>query len=178
MKTIILAPLLKRGDCDLDKERRIKVYLDTSVISYLDQQDTPEKMQETREAWGLIKAGRYEIFISDVVLRELNDCKEETKRKMLFSHLSEIKYNLITVDESTVALAEKIIDNGVLKKKNLDDCQHISAAILSNCDIIISWNFKHIVNVKTIRGIKVITTVEGYKDLLIYPPSALLSEEE
>ena len=92
--------------------------------------------------------------------------------------MSEIKYHLITVDESTVALAEKIIDNGVLKKKNLDDCQHISAAILSNCDIIISWNYNHIVNVKTIRGSKVITTVEGYKDLLIYPPSALLSEEE
>ena len=162
----------------MDTDRKIKVYLDTSVISYLDQQDAPEKMQETREVWELIKAGHYEIFISDVVLRELNDCKEDTKRAALFGHLSEIKYHLITVDESTVSLAEKIIANGVLKKKNLDDCQHISAAILSNCDIIISWNFKHIVNVKTIRGIKVITTVEGYKDILIYPPSALLSEEE
>ena len=162
----------------MDDKRKIKVYLDTSVISYLDQQDAPEKMKETREVWELIKAGQYEIFISDVVLRELSDCKEEEKRLTLFSRLSEIKYNLITVDESTVALAEKIIDNGILKKKNLDDCQHISAAILSNCDIIISWNLKHIVNVKTIRGIKVITTVEGYKDLLIYPPSALLSEEE
>ena len=36
------------------------------------------------------------------------------------------------------------------------------------------WNFKHIVNVKTIRGIKAITTYEGYKDLMIYPPAALL----
>ena len=162
----------------MSDERKIKVYLDTSVISYLDQQDAPEKMNETREVWEQIKSGQYEIFISDVVLRELSDCKDEAKRETLFSHLSEIKYHLITVDESTVALAEKIIDNGIMKKKNLDDCQHISAAILSNCDIIISWNFKHIVNVKTIRGIKVITTVEGYKDLLIYPPSALLSEEE
>lgn len=158
--------------------RKIKVYLDTSVISYLDQQDAPEKMEETREVWKRIKTGEYDIFISDVVLRELNDCKDEQKRNTLFSHLSEIKYNLITVDESTVALAEKIVEKGVLKKKNLDDCQHISAAILSDCDIIVSWNFKHIVNVKTIRGIKVITTVEGYKDILIYPPSALLSEEE
>ena len=160
------------------ENRKIKVYLDTSVISYLDQQDAPEQMQETREVWERIKAGQYEVFISDVVLRELADCKEETKRNVLIGHLAEIEYNLIAVDDDIVKLAEKIVTNGILKQKNIDDCQHIAAAILSDCDIIVSWNFKHIVNVKTIRGIKVITTVEGYKDLLIYQPTALLDEEE
>ena len=162
----------------MDENRKIKVYLDTSVISYLDQQDAPEQMKETREVWERIKAGQYEVFISDVVLREMGDCKEEAKRNLLIGHLAEIKYNLIAVDDDIVKLAEKIVTNGVLKQKNIDDCQHIAAAILSNCDIIVSWNFKHIVNVKTIRGIKVITTVEGYKDLLIYQPTALLNEEE
>ena len=162
----------------MDENRKIKVYLDTSVISYLDQQDAPEQMKETREVWERIKAGQYEVFISDVVLRELGDCKEEAKRDLLIGHLAEIKYNLIAVDDDIAKLAEKIVTNGVLKQKNIDDCQHIAAAILSNCDIIVSWNFKHIVNVKTIRGIKVITTVEGYKDLLIYQPTALLNEEE
>lgn len=157
--------------------RKIKVYLDTSVISYLDQQDAPEKMQETQEVWERIKADQYDIFISDVVLRELEDCQEE-KRSTLFGYLTEIKYNLVTVDEETMRLADRFIEDGILKKKNLEDCQHIAAAILADCDIIISWNFKHIVNVKTIRGIKVITTIEGYKELLIYPPSALLSEED
>ena len=118
------------------------------------------------------------MFISDVVLRELGDCKEEAKRNLLIGHLAEIKYNLIAVDDDIVKLAEKIVTNGVLKQKNIDDCQHIAAAILSNCDIIVSWNFKHIVNVKTIRGIKVITTIEGYKDLLIYQPTVLLNEED
>ena len=162
----------------MESSRKLKVYLDTSIISYLDQQDAPEKMQETIEVWERIKTGLYDIYISDVVLREINDCKEEEKRNTLVGHLKEIEYHLISVDEATVQLAEKIIANGILKKKNFDDCQHISAAILADCDIIISWNFKHIINVKTIRGIKVITTMEGYKDLLIYPPSALLSEEE
>ncbi len=135
-------------------------------------------MKETREVWERIKAGLYEVFISDVVLRELADCKEEAKRDLLIGHLAEIKYNLIAVDDDIAKLAEKIVTKGVLKQKNIDDCQHIAAAILSDCDIIVSWNFKHIVNVKTIRGIKVITTVEGYKDLLIYQPTALLNEEE
>ena len=74
-------------------------------------------------------------------------------------------------------LTEKFIDFGILKQKSFDDCQHIAAAIISDCDIIISWNFRHIVNVKTIRGVKIITTMEGFKDLLIYQPTALLEEE-
>ena len=159
-------------------DRKIKVYLDTSVISYLDQQDSPEKMQETREVWERIKAGQYEIFISDVVLRELENCKDDEKRNRLLGCLSEIDYNLVIVDDDTTRLARKFVENGVLKKKSLPDCEHIAAAIIADCDIIISWNLKHIVNVKTIRGIKVITMAENYKDILIYQPPVLLGEEE
>lgn len=84
---------------------------------------------------------------------------------------------MLRISENTIELAEKFIDFGILKRKSFDDCRHIASAILAGCDVIVSWNFKHIVNVKTMRGIKVITTLEGYKDLLIYPPSALLEEE-
>lgn len=66
----------------------------------------------------------------------------------------------------------------ILKRKSYDDCRHIAAAILAGCDFIISWNFKHIVNIKTIMGVKTVTTHEGYKDLMIYSPLALLEEEE
>lgn len=81
-------------------------------------------------------------------------------------------------EEVVVELAGKFIDFGVLREKSFDDCQHIAAAILAGCDVIISWNFKHIVNVKTAKGVKIITTMEGYKDLLIYPPSALLEGDD
>lgn len=155
---------------------KIKVYLDTSVISYLDQHDAPEKMKETRDVWDCLKKGQYDIFISDVVLDEIGHCKEE-KQKILLSYLKQIDYTLLRISENTIELAEKFIDFGILKRKSFDDCRHIASAILAGCDVIISWNFKHIVNVKTMRGIKVITTLEGYKDLLIYPPSALLEEE-
>ena len=97
----------------MEENRRIKVYLDTSVISYLDQQDALEKMKDSQNVWKKIKNGEYDIFISDIVLRELGDCKDEAKRDKLFNHLSEIKYNLITVDDSIVCLAEKIINGGI-----------------------------------------------------------------
>lgn len=157
--------------------RKLKVYLDTSVISHLDQRDAPEKMNDTRLLWNLFQQQRYEVYISDIVLNEIGRCQEE-KLALLLDFLSRIHYKIIQTNEDTVALAEKFIDFGILRKKSFDDCQHIAAAILGGCDIIISWNFKHIVNVKTARGVKVITTLEGYKDLLVYPPSVLLEGDE
>lgn len=157
---------------------KTKIYLDTSVISYLEQDDAPEQMLITREVWETFKSGKYDIYISNVVLRELSNCKDENKRTKLLNHLSEIKYSFIDVTEKTMEFAERIIDLGILKKKSFDDCQHIAAAIVGNCDFIISWNFKHIVNIETIRGLKVLTTSEGYKDILIYSPEAFQSDKE
>lgn len=157
------------------RERRVRVYLDTSVISYLDQRDAPEKMSETIEVWELLKQNIYDVFISNRVIYELGRCKEP-KRSNLFSKLEEINYTLLQVDDKTISLANKFINAGILRPKSIDDCEHIASAILADCDIIVSWNFKHIVNFKTIKGIKIITTLEGYKDILIYPPPALLEE--
>ena len=124
--------------------RRLKVYLDTSVISYLYQEDTPEKMQQTLKLWELFRQKRYEIYISDIVVKEINACKEE-KLQILRNYLKQVDYNVIEADEYTVELAEKFIDFGILKQKSFDDCRHMAAAILSGCDVIVSWNFKHII---------------------------------
>lgn len=156
--------------------RKMKIYMDTSVIGYLAQPDAPEKMEETRRFWEILKEGRvYEVYISDIVLNEISKCSNE-KFDILMDFLNQIEYNVVVRDEKTIKLADKFVGLGILKQKCTEDCQHIAAALLAGCDIITSWNFKHIVNVKTIKGVKVITTLEGYKDLLIYPPSVLLEE--
>lgn len=155
--------------------KKLKVYLDTSVVSYLYQEDALEKMQDTLSLWKLFKEGIYEVYVSDIVFREIDKCSEK-KLNILLDYLDQIEYHEVETDSNTIELARKFIDFGILKKKSFDDCQHIAAAILAGCDIIISWNFKHIVNAKTVKGVKIITTLEGYKDLLIYPPSVLLEE--
>ncbi len=67
---------------------------------------------------------------------------------------------------------------GKLSKKSYDDCHHIRAAIISECDFNISENFKHIVNIKTIRGIRAITNLKGHKPIEILNPSVLLESGE
>jgi hypothetical protein len=60
----------------------------------------------------------------------------------------------------------------------MDDCRHIANALLSGCDGIVSWNFKHIVNARTQEGIKIISTLEKLKELYIYTPTYFIGGEE
>jgi predicted nucleic acid-binding protein len=138
------------------------VYLDTSVISHLEHEDAPEKMIETRMFWEKVKSGEIAAALSRVTLQEIEQC-DEPKRTKLLAHLREIEYSFIEQSEEIDALAQKFIENHILPKKSIDDCRHIASAIMYNCDIIVSWNFKHIVNYKTIDGVKQITRMIDIK---------------
>lgn len=156
--------------------RKLKVYLDTSVISYLSQEDAPERMKDTLELWKDFMNGKYDIYLSQVTLDEIEKCSEP-KRNVLYDYLSDVEYTKLEINAEILELAQKIIDMGILTPKSYDDCQHIAAAVVNACDCIISWNFKHIVNIKTIRGVRAITNLEGYKGIDIINPSVLLESE-
>lgn len=156
---------------------KLKVYLDTSVISHLLQEDVPEKMADTRQLWEMFCSNKYDVCLSTVTLEELKGCSEP-KQSQLFDYLGQIDYRLVQINDNIAELARQIVEMGILTKKSYDDCQHIAAAIMSECDCIISWNFKHIVNIKTIRGVRAITNLKGHKPIEILNPSVLLESEE
>ena len=155
---------------------KLKVYLDTSVISHLMQEDVPEKMADTLKLWDMFRNGKYDVYLSTVTLEEVSDCPEP-KRSQMYNYLEQINYTPIEITDDMSDIAQQIIDMGILTKKSYDDCQHIAAAVIYGCDCIISWNFKHIVNIKTIRGVRAITNLKGYKPIEILNPSVLLESE-
>jgi len=157
--------------------RKLKVYLDTSVVSYLMQVDAPEKTGITLNLWEKFKTGVYDIFISQMLIVEVNNC-DEPKRTFLLEKLNEIKYKNLQLKNSTYDLANEIIKLGILTQKSIEDCQHIAVAIENDCDVIISWNFKHMVNIRTVKGIRAITNLKGYKTIEIMTPETLLEMEE
>ena len=157
--------------------RKLKVYLDTSVISHLLQEDVPEKMEHTRKLWNMFQAGVYDVCLSSLTLKEVSDCPEP-KRSMLRDYLKLINYSTFEITQETSDVARQLIKMWVLTEKSFDDCQHIGAAVINDCDCIISWNFRHIVNIKTIRGVRAITNLEGYRPIEIWSPSVLLESEE
>jgi len=157
---------------------KIRVYLDTSVISYLDQQDMPDRMKETQEVWEILKSPEYQVIISSLVIAEIDQCKEE-KQEILHNFLKQLNYERYEVTDDDVALANVIINEDVLKPKSIDDATHIAAALSSNANIILSWNFKHLVNYKTINGIRRICLKENInKTIDICSPYILLENED
>lgn len=152
--------------------KKLKLYLDTSVISHLKQEDAPEKTADTLALWEDIKNGKYDVYLSDTTLEEIIACSQP-KQDVMLGYLSEIKYTTLSGSEEIEQVAQQIIDLGILTQKSLDDCIHIATAVVNACDIIVSWNFKHMVNIKTIRGVRAIANLQGYQPIDIIQPSAL-----
>ncbi|WP_285824240.1 PIN domain nuclease [Schaedlerella arabinosiphila] len=134
-------------------------------------------MEHTRKLWNMFQAGVYDVCLSSLTLKEVSDCPEP-KRSMLRDYLKLINYSTFEITQETSDVARQLIKMGVLTEKSFDDCQHIGAAVINDCDCIISWNFRHIVNIKTIRGVRAITNLEGYRPIEIWSPSVLLESEE
>ena len=149
------------------------------MISYLDQPERGDLSVDSHRLWEKIKAGEYEVVISDVAVTEIARCDEQ-KRNTLFGYLGQINFATVEVtkDDTALKIASRFIDFGILKQSSYNDCQHIAAAITSGCDVIVSWNFAHIVNLKTMSGVKAITALEGYADVLICTPSVILGGDE
>lgn len=154
--------------------RKLKVYLDTSVISHLQQDDVPDKMQETLELWEQFKErDDVSVVISDLVIREISQCAEP-KRSFLLSKLAQLDYIMAQTTDEERKLSNIYLQNGVLKRKSLDDLTHIAIATLNDCRYIISWNFKHFVNPKTIKAVNAINLSLNLSQVDIYPPSMML----
>jgi hypothetical protein len=124
-----------------------------------------------------IISGKYDIFISPVVIDEIENC-DEPKGDHMLERLGQIQFQILTRTDEVVRLADEYIAGGVLKEKSYADCLHIAFAVVYNCDIIISWNFKHLVNYKTINKVKTVNSINNYKEISIMPPSMLLEEVE
>jgi len=96
------------------------------------------------------------------------------KARILAGMLTQIQYQHVEITDEMLSTAGRFIDMGILTQKSYVDCQHIAAAIHTGCDLVVSWNFQHMVNVNTIKGARVVTAIEGYKDILICSPNMLI----
>jgi predicted nucleic acid-binding protein len=120
--------------------------------------------------------GLYDILISDILLTEIYR-SEVPSSQQLEDKLAEIILEIVSVNEDIYSLAQKYIDEGIIPQKYQDDALHIALATYSEADALISWNFKHMVNLKTIRGVNGINRMLGFKELEILTPQSWIQED-
>jgi predicted nucleic acid-binding protein len=150
-----------------------RVYLDTSVISHLDQPKKPVEQEYSLRLWDAVMRGEFEVWISDVVIKEINRCKPEKVERLQW-YLTKIKYRTLLLSDELISLARIILEKKILPSKCDEDSQHIAAAILTKSDFLLSWNLKHLANFKTNERIRTLTLDEHIHTVNIIQPSYLL----
>lgn len=74
-------------------------------------------------------------------------------------------------------MAAEYVNEKVVGQTSLDDCIHIATATINCVDVLVSWNFKHIVNIQRIKGYNTINSRNGYQTLEIRSPKDLINYE-
>ena len=157
--------------------KKLRIYLDTSVISHLQADDVPEKKDITHKFWNSVKSGEFEVYISEVTQAEIADCPEP-KKTLLNIHLDEISFFNIELTEEITDLAQQYIIQAVLPPKCVDDSIHIAAATVLGCNAIVSWNFKHMLKLRAFIGVNGVNKLLGYGEIALIPPYELIEEDD
>jgi len=157
--------------------KKLKIYLDASAIGYLDEKTSPEDMNDMLALWEKIKQGKYDVAVSEVALNQIYANQNTVKVKTLVQFLSEISYEFIEINEEIEKIAALVKSNELLiSDKHQNDRLHIGCAVVYGCDVLVSFNFKHLVNVRIIKGVRGISSLSGYGNIDIVTPVMLIEE--
>ncbi len=160
---------------------KASIYLDTSVINFLFATDAPELMSITTILFkNFIAAGVYHAFISDVVIQEINNTSEESKKNQLLSVINH--YTLDFADLSNTKdiedLADLYIRHKIIPINKRADALHIAITVVNNFDYLVSWNYQHLANVNRERKVLSVNYENNYlHPIRILTPFELIDYE-
>ena len=150
-----------------------RIYIDTSVFGgYFDV----EFEKFTKPLFDRIRNRELKIVYSSVTEDELANAPEKVKE--LIRKLPAEIVDFVDVDEDVIDLATAYITENVVGKTSFDDCLHIALATIHKADCLVSWNFKHIVNIQRIRVYNSVNIKLGYATIDIRSPRELMKYEE
>jgi predicted nucleic acid-binding protein len=149
--------------------KKQRIYLDTSVYGgFFDD----EFQEFTKPLFDRINNGEFTILFSTLLEQELGLAPKIVRD--LASGIDNNNVEVIMETDSAVELATKYISEKVVGQTSYSDCLHIALATSNQADLLISWNFKHIVNINRIRGYNSINIKNGYTQLEIRSPRDLM----
>ena len=146
----------------------LSLYLDTSVIGgYFDV----EFMADTRALWRQMEAGRFRFVSSVLVDQEISRAPESVHRLMRETFAPA---DVLPMTAEALELAGHYLANKVVPSDCTDDARHAALCSVSRFDYLVSWNFKHLANVRRESGFNAVNVLQGYPPLRIVPPTVLI----
>ena len=152
---------------------RLRVYIDTSVIGGCFDREFNEWSNLLFDEF---RNGKKIAVLSDITFDELELAGKEIKN--VINRIPEKYREYLIQDEEVIELAEKYITDGAVTMKFFEDALHIAIATINKVDVLVSWNFKHIVNINRIRLYNSVNLKSGYSMIDIRSPREILTEKE
>jgi predicted nucleic acid-binding protein len=151
-----------------------KVYIETSVLSYLAARPSRDPITAGRQLitqrWWQAERGKYDLVVSEIVEAECErgDARFSSERLRLLREVS-----LFAVNETILEVAKLLVAPGAIPDNAGPDALHIAAAVVERCEYLLTWNFRHIANVRIRREVERILTAHGYTKTTICTPEEL-----
>ncbi len=142
-----------------------RVYLDTSVISALFDERALERQRMTENFWKNLK--HQTVFISTLVQSEVESAPHSLKMKLL----EKLKdFSVLPITAESEELAQEYIEQGVFPDRYRSDALHVATAVFHRIEYLVSWNFTHLVKVRTRQTVNLINALKGYPGIEIIAP--------
>ena len=152
--------------------RSLRVYLDTCVFGGAFDQ---EFSNATQAFFSQVRLGRFHLVMSALVQDEV-EMAPLPVRELLDEML--LLGEMIYPSDEALDLQSAYLLVGIVTPKWADDALHVAMATVSQCDIIVSWNFRHIVHFQKVPRYNAVNTLNGYGAIAINTPAEVLNYDE
>lgn len=149
--------------------KRLRVYVDTSVIGGCCDEEFSE---ESRVLMQMAREGKVTVLISDILVDELELAPAQVQAE--FAALPPDSLEPLSSSEETEQLRDAYLEAEVLGLDHANDAHHVALATVARADLIVSWNFKHIVHLEKIRGFNAVNLREGFVPIEIRSPKEVV----
>ncbi|MCY3682287.1 MAG: type II toxin-antitoxin system VapC family toxin [Gemmatimonadetes bacterium] len=155
-----------------------KVYIETTVISYLTAQPSRDVViaghQQSTRDWWKNAADRFELVASQLVLTEASAGDPEAARARLAALNS---LTLLDATEEALELAQQLVNAGVVPAKAAEDAAHIAIAVVNGIEYLVTWNYRHIANATIRSQIETVCRNAGFEPAIICTPDELMERD-
>ncbi len=155
------------------RAKKLRVYADTSVIGGCEDEEFREPSRQLIDRFA---RGEMTLVLSDLTLRELEAAPAQVRE--ILGVVPPQHTEVIDLSEEAERLSAMYIERGVLSSRMLADALHIAAATLAGVDVLVSWNFKHVVNLHRIQAYNEVNRDMGYEALDIRTPREIYDDEK
>ncbi len=151
--------------------KTLHIYVDTSVIGGCEDDEFSDV---SLSLWSRFKSGAFTLVISNLTIQELAGAPASVRRRL--EEIPEAHQIQVCLTEEVKNLADAYLADGVVGPGSLADALHVALATVAGVDVLVSWNFKHIVNFGRIRLFNAVNLEQGYGLIEIRTPREVLHE--